>query len=485
MFDEELRTNLFGFCTQAYVVFFLGIFVPYWLIPRQQIRNALLLIASFSFYAVWDPRLACLIGCSTFLDYWLARGIDAHSSSRIRKILLTTSIVGNLSVLCYFKYANFFLASLQSLLHGIGADTSVPVLSVILPIGISFYTFESINYAVDVYVRRIPAERNVVNFMLFITFFPHLIAGPIVRGRDFLPQTHQLKHWSWARMNLGVQFFLMGMFKKLVIANRMACFVDPIFHDPAAYSSRHVWMAVFAYALQIYGDFSGYTDMAIGSAHLLGFKLAKNFNMPYLAGSIAEFWRRWHISLSTWLRDYLFIPLGGSRGTRSRVCLNLLITMTLGGLWHGAKWTFVIWGICHGLLLIGHRLFRDFAQLRPRLERCLQSPLGSAACVCLTFMTVLFTWILFRAPTLAEAGQIFHSLFVPTVGREPTPVHFMGLLFTYLIVGYCHWAGTHKIFPRLTARMPAPVVGFSYALLLSVTLTLTPAEGVAFIYFQF
>jgi alginate O-acetyltransferase complex protein AlgI len=473
------------FCSQAYLVFFVVIFTVYWTMPWPRGRVWLLLGASFYFYAKWNHWLALLIGISTCVDYGLARGMDALAAPRWRKALLTVSVVGNLGLLCYFKYANFFLQSVASALHAVGASSSFPVLSVILPVGISFYTFEAINYTVDVYRRRVPAERNLANFMLFITFFPHLVAGPIVRARDFLPQTHRPKRWDWARLNLGAQYFLMGLFKKLAIADRMACFVDPVFSDPGQYKSHTVWMAVLAYALQIYGDFSGYTDMAIGSAHMLGYKLAQNFNMPYLAGSIAEFWRRWHMSLSTWLRDYLFIPLGGSRGGRWLTCRNLLITMTLGGLWHGASWTFVIWGAIHGFLLIAHRLVRDFAQARPRLDRFLHGVAGSTACVAFTFLTVCLTWVLFRATSLENFGQILERLFVFTGTGEKSPVHTAGLATTYLAVAMCHWVALQTWFKRLAVHLPPPVTGFGYGALLTLILVLTPANGKAFIYFQF
>jgi alginate O-acetyltransferase complex protein AlgI len=277
----------------------------------------------------------------------------------------------------------------------------------------------------------------------------------------------------------------MGLFKKLAIADRMACFADPVFADPTQFKSHTVWMAVLAYALQIYGDFSGYTDMAIGSAHMLGYKLAQNFNMPYMAGSISEFWRRWHISLSTWLRDYLFIPLGGSRGSRWLTCRNLLITMTLGGLWHGASWTFVIWGGVHGLLLIGQRLCHDFAKARPRLDRFLNGALGSSACVLLTFLTVCSTWVLFRSTSLVQVGQIFERLFFFTRAGGNSPAPVAGLVTTYLAVALCHWIALQSSFKRLAMRLPPPVAGFGYGTLLTLILILAPANGKAFIYFQF
>src|SRR5262249_42955235 len=291
-----------------------------------------------------------------------------------------------------------------------GLETSLPVLSVILPIGISFYTFEAISYVVDVYRGRLRAERDFAAFLLFILFFPHLIAGPIVRGRDFLPQVQRAKHWSWLRLQAGGELFLMGLFKKLAISDRMAAFADPVFANPDAFAGLAISLGVLAYAVQIYCDFSGYTDIAIGCAHMLGYKLAPNFNTPYLASNISEFWRRWHISLSSWLRDYLFIPLGGSRNGRWRTVRNLMLTMTLGGLWHGASWTFVAWGVLHGLLLIGHRAFAGCCAGRPALERRLQSPPGTAARVLATFLCVCLGWVFFRATNFTVAMTMLERM---------------------------------------------------------------------------
>jgi alginate O-acetyltransferase complex protein AlgI len=473
------------FCSSAYLAFFACVFIVYWALPWNRVRVWLLLIASFAFYASWNSWLACLILVSTSIDYALARGIDASQSAGVRKLLLTANIVGNLGLLCYFKYVNFFLDTLQTTLRSLGAESSIPLLAVIVPIGISFYTFEAISYMVDVYRRKMPAERSLPNFVLFITFFPHLVAGPIVRARDFLPQVTRPKHWDWARMNLGAQYFLMGLFKKLAIADRMAAFVDPIYENPSAHATHNIWIAVFAYALQVYCDFSGYTDMAIGSAHLLGYKLAQNFNMPYLARSVSEFWRRWHISLSSWLRDYLFFPLGGSRGAGWYTARNLMITMTLAGLWHGATWNLVAFGAIHGLLLIGHRLFRGFVETRPSWVSALETPIGSTASVALTFLVVCLTMIVFRAQTLEQAGLIFQRLFVSAASPVLTPVHASGLIYTYLLVVLSHWIGTRLWFKRATLRLSPPVAGLGYALQLTMTLLLAPASGKAFIYFQF
>jgi alginate O-acetyltransferase complex protein AlgI len=472
------------FCSLPFLWFFGLVFMVYWALPWQRARVFLLLIASFYFYANWNPSLAVLIGASTALDYCLARGMEATERPAWRRLLCSISITGNLGLLAYFKYANFFLQSLTAALHAAGFSASLPLLQVILPVGISFYTFEAINYTVDVYRRRIPAERNLAHFMLFITFFPHLVAGPIVRAKDFLPQIKRPRHWDWARLNLGAQYFLMGLFKKLAVADRMAEYADPIFADPSQYRTEAVVMAVLAYAIQIYCDFSGYTDMALGSAYLLGYKLAQNFNMPYLSANIAEFWRRWHISLSTWLRDYLFIPLGGSRGGAWKTCRNLLITMTLGGLWHGASWTFVAWGVLHGLLLIVHRLFQDFCKMRPRLDSLLQSTAGTAVRRLVTFACVAVCWVFFRATTFTAALTIVQRMVTRSTGLG-MPLPRLSLVSALVLLGVCHVLTHTGAWSILSRRLPAAVQGFGYAAVLVLALVLAPDSSRAFIYFQF
>jgi alginate O-acetyltransferase complex protein AlgI len=478
---------------------------------HHRARVWLLLSVSFFFYACFNKWLAGIICVSTFLDYVIARSMDSSSSQRWRRFLLCVSLVANLGLLAYFKYANFFLESLERALHALGSSASMPWLSIILPIGISFYTFEAINYTIDVYRRRVPAEKDLGNFMLFITFFPHLVAGPIVRARDFLPQIHRRKRFDWARMQLGVQYLLMGLFKKLAIADRMSYFVKPVFENPDAYGSSAVWLATFAYALQIYCDFSGYTDMALGCAHMLGYKLAQNFNMPYLARNISEFWRRWHMSLSSWLRDYLFIPLGGSRGTSWQTCRNLMITMALGGLWHGASWAFVLWGVLHGLLLIGHRSFRAFCKERPLLDRLLQTIPGQALCTLLTFLGVCIGWVFFCAAGIQQAKELsaaeaarqtgqpvqavsynglsvaatmIGKMAVPQAGLGP-PLHNRSLWYTVAVVALCHVLVARGLWKRMAVRLPAPVLGCGYAVVLTLALVLAPPTSQTFIYFQF
>ncbi|HEY7315914.1 MAG TPA: MBOAT family O-acyltransferase [Gemmataceae bacterium] len=471
------------FCSQKFFLFFLVIFALYWALPARRPRVWLLLGASFYFYASWNKMLALLICVSTLLDYLLALGIERSSLVWRRRLLLSVSLLANLGLLCYFKYANFFLESLDELLIAGGSPTWFRTLGVLVPVGISFYTFEAINYMVDVYRRRIPAERNLGDFMLFILFFPHLVAGPIVRAKDFLPQIKRTKSWSWPRMYLGTGYVLMGLLKKMAIADRMAEYVDPVFADPLLFRASAILFALVAYAVQIYCDFSGYSDMAIGLAHMLGYKLSLNFNMPYLAANIAEFWHRWHISLSSWLRDYLFIPLGGSRGGSWRTARNLMITMTLGGLWHGASWTFVFWGVLHGAFLVGHRVFRGFCAGRPLLDRTLRSIPGTGLRMLLTFVCVAFGWLFFRAATFDSALTLLHRVIDWSPGLG-TPLPRLSLVSTLIFMWICHaaacWAPWKKMW-----RLPAPIQGFAYAAALVLAQVLTPDTGKAFIYFQF
>lgn len=473
------------FYSPAFFPFFALVFVLYWAIPAQRFRTWVLLAASFYFYASWNHWLALIIAVSSALDYLVARGLDRSSSSAWRRTLMIGSLGMNLALLFYFKYVNFFLDSLEATMSAAGVGVSMPTLEVILPIGISFYTFEAINYIVDVYRRKIPAERNLANFMLFITFFPHLVAGPIVRARDFLPQIVQQKRWNWTRLQFGCEYFLLGLVKKLVIADRLAIVVDPVFADPEGFSTRSMWLAVVAYSVQIYCDFSGYSDMAIGLAHMLGFKLAKNFDMPYLAANVSEFWRRWHISLSTWLRDYLFIPMGGSRGVRSQTYRNLMVTMVLGGLWHGASWTFVLWGVLHGLFLIVHHLSKELWTRWPRVSASLDSAWGLAASRALTFLCVSLAWVCFRAPSFANAKCVYERLFSFHLGRG-IQLSGVGLAALLLAVGLAHWVGQLNAWRRRRMdEMPAPIVGLAYALALAIVVLLTPDDTRPFIYFQF
>jgi D-alanyl-lipoteichoic acid acyltransferase DltB (MBOAT superfamily) len=491
------------FHTQAFLAFFAIVFITYWSIPRrwQMTRIWVLIVASFHFYAAWSAELAFLVTATTFADYLFGRFMDYSQRPGFRRAVMLTSITMNLGILCYFKYRGFFLNELHDTLVRMGRDPDfakldLNALSLFVPFGISFYTFEAISYAVDVYRRKIPAEKSLPRFLLFILFFPHLVSGPIVRAGDFLTQTRRPKVWNWVRVQVGVQLFLMGVFKKMAIADRMAVFCDPIFNHPENFNTGAVWMAVLAYAIRIYCDFSGYSDMALGLAHLLGYKLTNNFNMPYIAANVSEFWRRWHISLSSWLRDYLFIPLGGSRGSRWFNYRNLMITMILGGLWHGAAWSYVLWGVVHGALLVIHRQFKDFATARPRLDAALQTTIGTGFRILLTFTCVTLCWVLFQPnslPTekfpegrtgLEKALVMYERLFSLQMGQV-LPLHNRSLWYTAGFVLICHVLVHRGWWQRVHARLPAPILGVGYAVCLCAAMVLAPDSGSSFIYFRF
>jgi alginate O-acetyltransferase complex protein AlgI len=472
------------FCTLPFLCFFFVVFIIYWSTPWHRARVWLLLAASFYFYASWSPKLATIVLVTSAIDYLVARRMETSTARRGRQVLLGISLVMNIGLLLYFKYANFFLRSLEDAIQAAGGSASLPVLQVIVPIGISFYTFEAINYTVDVYRRKLPAERGLGNFMLFILFFPHLVAGPIVRARDFLPQVRRRKRPSWARFHLGGQYILLGMFKKMVIADRMALFADPIFADPNRFHTGALWSGALAYALQVYCDFSGYTDIALGCAHLLGYKLAQNFNMPYISANIAEFWRRWHISLSTWMRDYLYIPMGGSRGSRWQTYRNLIVTMTLGGLWHGASWPFVVFGVIQGWYLIIHRAFRAFSERHMRLSAVLQTAPGTAGRIGFTFLFFVCSLVVFRSHTLKAAGAMLLRMWGAHAGLG-LPAPAICLWSALALVALAHMLAQRGLWTRLLDHMPSPVRGFSYSGVLTMILLLAPVTSKSFIYFQF
>jgi alginate O-acetyltransferase complex protein AlgI len=476
------------FHTQAFLAFFALVLAVYWIIPRrwQMTRIWVLVIASFHFYAAWSYELAFLVTGTTFADYLFGRFMGASQRPRLRRLVMFTSIGMNLGILCYFKYRGFFLNELYEGLRRFGIEPGyerLDPLAIFIPFGISFYTFEAISYAVDVYRRKIEPEKSLPRFLLFILFFPHLVAGPIVRAGDFLKQTRRPRRWNWVRVQLGVQLFLVGAFKKMAIADRMALYCDPVLRDPQNFNSVAVWFAVLAYAVRIYCDFSGYSDMALGAAHLLGYKLTTNFNMPYLATNVSDFWRRWHISLSTWLRDYVFIPLGGSRGARWLTYRNLMITMALGGLWHGAAWGYILWGVAHGLLLVIHKQFTLFCESRPRLTALLDTAVGTGLRMLLTFFCVSMCWVLFQ-PELTKALVVFEKLFHIQRGMG-LPLNNRSLWYLVGFLFACQWLVRSGAWAAIYRRLPAPVLGTGYAVCLCAALVLAPDNGTTFIYFQF
>ncbi|MEM7247288.1 MAG: MBOAT family O-acyltransferase [Acidobacteriota bacterium] len=404
------------FNTPLFFLFFAGFFLLHAFVFRgRQPRLWLILVGSLVFYAGWNYRFIPLLLFSGCADYVLARAIARTDRPVQKKRLLSLSLFVNLGVLAVFKYSDFALASVADLLSALGQEPSWPTLQVVLPVGISFYTFQSLSYTIDVYRGDTEARHSLLTFLAALSFFPQLVAGPILRARQLLPQLESLPSPTWAGAKHGFALFTLGLFKK-TLADLLASSVGLAFDGPRV-SVLETWTGVLAFAAQIYGDFSGYTDMALGLALLLGFRLPENFRLPYLATSPVDFWRRWHVSLSTWLRDYLYISLGGNRHHRSR---NIMITMALGGLWHGAAWTFVAWGIFHGCLLVAtHRLAElPFVErVRSRAGRWLR-PLQWA----LTLYLVLLGWVLFRSSDLTTAWDLFGTLHGAHAAAQPASV---------------------------------------------------------------
>jgi alginate O-acetyltransferase complex protein AlgI len=465
------------FNTATYFVFFAVTATVYWMLSHRR-QNLLLLGASVVFYGWWDWRFLFLLLASALIDFAMALRIaDAHDREdpRAAKRALVVSIVFNLGVLGFFKYFNFFVESAEAALRSVGYEGSLWTLRVILPVGISFYTFQSMSYTIDVYRRRMPATRRPLDFIVFVSFFPQLIAGPIERATRLLRQVERPRRLFRADIEQGLLLFALGLFRKVVIADTAGVIADRYFADPGAYTTVPLAAGLLLYSLQIYNDFAGYSDMARGSARLLGFELTRNFRHPYFSSSMSEFWTRWHITLSSWLRDYLYIPLGGSRCGPRRTYANLMTTMLLGGLWHGAAWTFVAWGALHGAYLtIQHAWPRAISA--PPLQRW---PRFLAA-VCLFGLTT-FTWLFFRAPDFTTAVDYLSGLVSLTPGFEGALLPFVVLGGLTLLIDVPQALSDNEYVFLDWPVAPRAVAAASAAILFLAS----GSSHVPFIYFQF
>jgi D-alanyl-lipoteichoic acid acyltransferase DltB (MBOAT superfamily) len=380
------------FNSWKFVLFFALVYFIYLLLRRHyRFQNVFLLGASYVFYGVWDWRFAALLALTTLIDYCCGLGMGRYTSPRLRRTFLLVSLTSNLTVLGFFKYYNFFLGSLDTLLGTCGLSVASLHLHIILPVGLSFYTFQAITYTVGVYRGELPPEKSFLDFALMVAFFPQLVAGPIERARVLLAQINRPRTLDEERFQTGCWLILWGLWKKIVLADNLAAVANQLFGRSDSLTAGEAYLAVLAFAFQIYCDFSAYSDIARGTARLMGFELMLNFNCPYFAVGPSDFWRRWHISLSTWLRDYLYVPLGGNRGGTLLTYRNLLLTMLIGGLWHGASWNFVWWGLYHGLLLCAWRLAGD----RPGVEESWSLARRVVAAI-VFFQFTLFGWLLFR-----------------------------------------------------------------------------------------
>lgn len=381
------------FTSYTYVYFALIVAILYWTVSKKEVQNSILLGASYLFYGWITPWFCFLIASSTIVDYFCGRGMGRFPHWKNR--LLFVSLVSNLGLLGVFKYYNFFIENFLFVFAQLGMSPQFSTLQIVLPVGISFYTFQTLSYTIDIYRGKLTPRKNFVEFAVFVSFFPQLVAGPIERATHFLPQIERSRIWSWERFERGIVLIIQGYFKKLVIADNIVFYVDKIFMLESPGLLLLV-VGTFAFSIQIYADFSGYTDIARGTAKLLGINLTKNFNFPYFAVSPSDFWRRWHISLSTWIRDYIYIPLGGSRHkTKWGYILTTMLTMFLCGLWHGAAWNYVIWGLYHGLLLVIYRFCGLEGKWAPENRFTLVISWS------ITYGLILFGWSIFRAPSMA------------------------------------------------------------------------------------
>lgn len=467
--------------------FFFAIVGTAYLVLPHKAQNRLLLVASYVFYGAWDWRFLSLILLSTVVDYFVAIHMDRETQQTRRKRLLWISIACNLGMLAIFKYLGFFVESFGAMLQDIGYTADPFMLSIVLPVGISFYTFQTMSYTIDVYRRELKPTSDFLDFALFVSFFPQLVAGPIERAKNLLPNIAEPRILSWDALRRGAVLCLVGLIKKIVIADGIAPSVEAIYSSPDP-SRLDIIFATWLFAIQIYCDFSGYTDIARGVAKMLGFQLMRNFAQPYFAADPQEFWRRWHISLSTWLRDYLYISLGGNRGGRWKTYRNLLTTMTLGGLWHGAAWNFVLWGMYQGGLLAMHRALSGVhKRVGEGVRRTFGANLLRIGMIALFFQVVSYGWLLFRAGSFSQivdfSGRLLGTIPAPTTISVPDPPVAawlaMGVLFAWDLM--IERTGDVQFYARWHIAVRAIIFAAMVYLLAFGATTATSA----FIYFQF
>ncbi len=465
------------------------VFILYWFVVKEplKLQNVLVLVSSYVFYGWWDPRFLLLIAFSTVVDYFIGLSLANSEQPRRRKLLLWTSILINIGLLGYFKYANFFIDNFVSAFASVGFQLHETSLQIILPVGISFYTFQTLSYTIDVYRKKLEPTRDFIAFAAFVSFFPQLVAGPIERATHLLPQFYKKRVFHYENAVNGLRQILWGFFKKLVIADNCAKYANLIFDNSQDYNGSTLAVGAFLFAFQIYGDFSGYSDIAIGSARLFGFDLKQNFAHPYFSRDIAEFWRRWHISLSTWFRDYVYIPLGGSRSTRFKTIRNVFIIFLVSGFWHGANWTFIVWGAVHALFFLPLLLFQKnrrnlsvVAQDRfwPSLKDLLQMGI--------TFTLTTLAWIFFRAENISEAIEIMGSVFSESILETPQvlPLKVFGYIGLFMAI---EWMGRRRKFAiEDLSFLSKPLRWLCYLVLIFMIYLLGRfSQEIEFIYFQF
>ena len=476
------------FNSLSFAIFLPIVFVLYWFVAHRSFKqqNILLLVASYFFYACWDWRFLFLLIFSTLLDYYTGLKMSTTEIASKRKFWFLTSVIINVGFLGIFKYYNFFAASFAAAIAPFGLSYSPWVLNVILPVGISFYTFHGLSYVIDIYKRRIPAEKNFIDYAVFVSFFPLLVAGPIERATHLLPQIQKKRSFDYDQAVDGLKQILWGLFKKIVIADQCATYADLIFGRAADYPGSTLFAGALFFTFQIYADFSGYSDIALGTARLFGIDLLRNFAFPYFSRDMAEFWRRWHISLSSWFRDYLYIPLGGSRGSMFKRVRNVLIIFIVSGFWHGANWTFIVWGFLNALYVVPSVIFKTN---RKNLDIVAQGKIFPSAkelvAMSITFTFTVFAWIFFRSDSVGQACFIISKIFSSSFFIFPDilPKGFIEIVAIFMIV---EWIGREQKYAieNWGFKFPKPVRwGFYY--LLAFAIFYYAGSKQQFIYFQF
>ncbi|MGH8041799.1 MAG: MBOAT family O-acyltransferase [Rudaea sp.] len=469
------------FNSLTFAAFFACVLVVHNLPLAWTWRKVNLLLASYLFYSAWNPPFVILLWISTIVDWYAAQGLVKARRESARHAWMLLSVIANLGMLGYFKYGQFLLDNFAALLHAAGVAYQPVPSDIVLPVGISFYTFATLSYTLDVYLRRaLPAE-NFLDYALFVTFFPHLVAGPIMRPTELVPQFEQPRRASADQLRFGLALMTLGLFNKVVLADSfLAPVAEHVYDAQAIPGTLDAWAATLAFSGQIFCDFAGYSTTAIGAALCLGFAMPDNFRFPYAAIGFSDFWRRWHITLSSWLRDYLYIPLGGNRHGRRRTYAALMTTMLLGGLWHGANWTFVVWGGLHGVYLAGERVLRSrFATYRP-------GPLALLALGLLTWMLVNVTWVFFRAKTFGKAWSVLRGMAGVNATAKPILESFYLISAAAIVVGIVvtHWYMRGRTLESVIARVHPAAICAVWALL-AFAIVIAQGKGSAFIYFQF
>lgn len=468
------------FNSWVFGLFFAVAFAAYLATARTlRLQNLVLLVASYVFYGWWSWKFLGLIALSTAIDYVAGLRIADSDDPTVRKRWVAVSCVSNLGILAAFKYFDFFLGSLGELLTMLGLGAALPSLSWVLPVGISFYTFQSMSYSIDVYRGDTKVSRNPLEFAVYVSFFPQLVAGPIERSSNFLPQVARPRTVTARGLETGLFLVLWGLFKKVVVADNAAVIANAVFDDVAGHQGAELWLGALAFTIQIYGDFSGYSDIARGLAKAMGFELMVNFKLPYFATSPSDFWRRWHVSLSSWLRDYLYIPLGGNRSGRWGTYRNLFLTMVLGGLWHGAAWNFVLWGVYHGLLLVVYRLSAHWPG--PRLPR--RRLWADALRLSLMFPLTVGGWVLFRIQSMADLRAFIEGASTSTEAEVALTAVILAALWLPVLVMQLAQLVSDDLLVAL--RLPLPLRALMYGLFIASCVAFATGESIEFIYFQF